>query len=163
MAERQRSLRRKSNACIAWMAGLGGISRCFSGFTHTATRWLSNSRCATSRLPWKGSTCWRRPRCVTCWRHCTPSRAAMPRFHLEGEALRGALAAAGDNVDLEAVLETVAGGPEVITVVAEARHEVERMQRKALTACGIAQRYFALGPSAESGGFTEFVQNWSRK
>jgi len=89
--------------------------------------------------------------------------AALPRFHLEGEALRGALAAAGDNVDLEAVLETVAGGPEVITVVAEARHEVERMQRKALTACGIAQRYFALGPSAESGGFTEFVQNWSRK
>ncbi len=89
--------------------------------------------------------------------------AALPRFQVEGEAIRAALAAAEEDADLETVLEKVPGGAEVITGLAEVRHDVERMQRKALTACGLALKHFAMAPSAETEGFTQFVQSWSRK
>jgi DNA helicase-2/ATP-dependent DNA helicase PcrA len=88
--------------------------------------------------------------------------AALPRFHVEGEAIRAALAAE-EGTDVETVLEKVPGGAEVITALAEARHDVKRMQRKALTACGLALKHFAIAPSAETEGFTQFVQSWSRK
>jgi len=91
--------------------------------------------------------------------------AAFPRFHIEGEAIRAALASQekDEETDLEAVLERVPGGSEVLTVLAELRHDVERLQRKALAACGLALKHFAMAPSAETEGFTQFVQSWSRK
>ena len=89
--------------------------------------------------------------------------AAMPRFRVEGEAIRAGLAAAGENADLASVLEKLAGGGEVITALAEARHEVQRMQSKALAACGIAQQQFALMPTVATEAFTQFVQCWNRK
>jgi DNA helicase-2/ATP-dependent DNA helicase PcrA len=89
--------------------------------------------------------------------------AALPRFHVEGVAIRAALATEEEDADLEMLLEKVPGGAEVITALAEVRHEVERMQRKALAACGLALKHFAMAPSAETEGFTQFVQSWSRK
>jgi len=89
--------------------------------------------------------------------------AALAKFHVQGEAIRAALAVAGDNANLEAVLETVAGGSEVITALAEARHNTQRLQSKVLAACGLAQKHFGIAPSVETEGFTQFVQNWGRK
>jgi DNA helicase-2/ATP-dependent DNA helicase PcrA len=89
--------------------------------------------------------------------------SALPKFRVEGEAIRAALAAVEEDANLEAVLDKVAGGSEVITALAEARHDTEHMQRKALTACGIAQKHFGIPSSNETEGFIEFVQNWSRK
>ena len=89
--------------------------------------------------------------------------AALPRFHVEGDAVRAALAAAGEDVSLEAVLDKVPGGSEVITALAEARHDTQRFQSKALTACGLAQKHFGIAPSSETEGFIQFVESWSRK
>lgn len=89
--------------------------------------------------------------------------AAMPRFRVEGEAIRAELAAAGENADLASVLEKVAEGTEVITALEESRHEVQRMQSKALAACGIAQEQFGLMPSGATDAFMRFVERWSRK
>ena len=50
-----------------------------------------------------------------------------------------------------------------MTVLAEARHDVQRLQSKALSACGLAQRHFGIASTAETEGFTQFVQSWSRK
>ncbi|HVP53776.1 MAG TPA: ATP-dependent DNA helicase [Candidatus Eisenbacteria bacterium] len=89
--------------------------------------------------------------------------AALPRFRVEGEEVRARLAAAGENPNLESVLERVAEGSEVVTVLAEARHEVQRRQCKALAACGIAQQQFGLARSEATEVFTRFVESWSRK
>ena len=89
--------------------------------------------------------------------------AALPRFHVEGEALRAALAAAGEDANLEAVLDKVPGGSEVITALAEARYDTQRFQSKALTACGLTQKHFGITSSAETEGFIQFVESWSRK
>ena len=89
--------------------------------------------------------------------------AALPKFNVEGEAVRAALAAAEDKANLETILEKVAGGSEVITALGESRQDVQRMQSKALAACGLAQKHFGIPSSAETEGFTQFVQNWSRK
>ena len=89
--------------------------------------------------------------------------AALPKFNVEGEAVRAALAAAEENANLETVLEKVAGGSDVITALAEARHDSQRLQGKALAACGVALKHFGMAPSAETEGFTQFVQSWSRK
>ena len=89
--------------------------------------------------------------------------AALPKFNVDGEAIRAALAAAEEDTSLEAVLERAAGGAEVITVLAEARHDTRRLQNKALAACGIALKHFGIVPSDETEGFTQFVQSWSRK
>ena len=72
--------------------------------------------------------------------------AALPRFRVEGDDIRTALAAQEEDADLEAVLEGVAGGSEVITALAEVRHDVERLQSKALSACGLALKHFAITP-----------------
>jgi DNA helicase-2/ATP-dependent DNA helicase PcrA len=89
--------------------------------------------------------------------------AAMPKFNVNGEELRDALVRAEEPPNLEAVLETVAGGKDVLTALAEARHEVRRMQDKALAACGIAQKHFGIMPSPHAAAFTEFIQAWGRK
>ena len=89
--------------------------------------------------------------------------AALQKFQVQGEAVRGALAAAGENAELESVLDKVAGGSEVVTALAEARHELLRSQSQAAVACGIAMKRFGMAPSAEANGFAQFVQNWSRK
>lgn len=89
--------------------------------------------------------------------------AAMPRFRVDGEAIRAGLAAAGGEADLAAVLEKVADGSEVVTALAEARHAVGRLQQKALAACGIAEKQFGLVPSPATEVFTQFVKSWSRK
>ena len=89
--------------------------------------------------------------------------AALPKFNVRGEELRNRLALVDEPPNLEAVLETVAGGEEVLTALAEARHDVRRLQNKALAACGIAQKYFEITPSPHSAAFTEFVQAWGRK
>ena len=89
--------------------------------------------------------------------------AALPRFNVQGEALRAALSAAGENADLEAVLDKVAGGSEVVTALAEARHEMQHMQSQAAVACGIAMKQFGIAPSVEANGFAQFLQCWSRK
>ena len=89
--------------------------------------------------------------------------SALPKFSVDGEALRTALGAAEEPVNLEAVLEKVAGGSAVITALAEARHEIQRMQSKALSACGIALRHFGIASTAETEGFVQFVQSWNRK
>lgn len=88
---------------------------------------------------------------------------ALPRFNVDGEALRAAVIAQEKKANLEVVLEELAGGSEVMTVLAEARHDVERMQSKALAACGLVQKHFGLASTAETDGFIEFVQNWTRK
>jgi DNA helicase-2/ATP-dependent DNA helicase PcrA len=89
--------------------------------------------------------------------------AALPRFRVEGEAVRAALAAAGEDANLEAVLDKVPGGSDVITALAEARYDIQRLQNKALTACGLAQKHFGIASSGEIEGFTQFVENWGRK
>jgi DNA helicase-2/ATP-dependent DNA helicase PcrA len=89
--------------------------------------------------------------------------AALPGFQVEGEAVRAALAAAGKDANLEAVLEKVTGGSEVITALAEARYDTQRFQSKALTACGLAQKHFGIPSSAETDSFIQFVERWSRK
>jgi ATP-dependent DNA helicase UvrD/PcrA len=88
--------------------------------------------------------------------------AALPRFSVDGAELRTMLATT-ENCELESALEVVAGGAEVITAVAEARHRVKRLQDRALAAVGIVQQMFGIPPSLDASGFTEFVQAWSRK
>jgi len=88
--------------------------------------------------------------------------AALPRFQADGAELRTALATA-EECRLEPVLERVAGGAEVITSLLEARHKVQRLQGRALAACGIVQQQFGMPASANAAEFTEFVQAWSRK
>jgi DNA helicase-2/ATP-dependent DNA helicase PcrA len=94
---------------------------------------------------------------------CLLRVSALPKFRVEGEEIRAALANAGENANLESVLEEVAGGSDVVTALAEARHRAHRMQDKALTACGIAQQQFGIAPSNSTEAFTQFVENWSRK
>jgi ATP-dependent DNA helicase UvrD/PcrA len=89
--------------------------------------------------------------------------AALPKFHVEGEAVRSALAVAEQNVNIEAVLNKITGGAEVITALAEARHDTQRLQHKALAACGLALKHFGIASSAATEGFTQFVQSWNRK
>jgi|HubBroStandDraft_4_1064222.scaffolds.fasta_scaffold01366_4 DNA helicase-2/ATP-dependent DNA helicase PcrA len=89
--------------------------------------------------------------------------ASLPKFGVDGKVIRDALAVEDKGADLEAVLDKVAGGSEVITLLAEARHDVQRLQSKVLAACGLAQKHFGIAASAETEAFTEFVQNWSRK
>jgi hypothetical protein len=50
-----------------------------------------------------------------------------------------------------------------MTALAEARHDVQRLQSNALTACGLAQKHFGIASTAQTEAFTKFVQNWSRK
>ena len=88
--------------------------------------------------------------------------AALPRFRVDGAELRTVLATA-ENVDLDAALERVSGGPDVITALLEARHRVKRLQDRALAACGIVQQQFGLPASSDAAAFTEFVQAWSNK
>lgn len=89
--------------------------------------------------------------------------AALPRFSVSGEELRNVLAHAEECTSLEPVLEKVTGGSEVLTALAEARHQVQRLNDKALAACGIVQKCFGIAGSSRAGAFTEFVQAWSRK
>ena len=89
--------------------------------------------------------------------------AALPKFNVEGEAVRAALAAEEESVNLETILAKVTGGSEVITALGEARTDVQRLQSKALAACGLGQKHFGIASCAEIEGFTQFVQNWSRK
>ncbi len=89
--------------------------------------------------------------------------AALPVFSVDGGELRAALAASENGSALESTLERVPGGADVITVLAEARHRVERFQNKALTACGIVQKYFGIGSTPDTEAFTQFVQGWSHK
>lgn len=89
--------------------------------------------------------------------------AAFPRFNVSGEELRDALSRADECGELEKVLERVMGGAEVVTAVVEARHDVQRMQSKALAACGIAQKHLGIAPSSRAATFTDFVQAWSHK
>ena len=88
---------------------------------------------------------------------------ALVRFNVDGNAVRAAVIAQEKKADLEAALDELAGGSEVMTVLAEARHDVQRMQSKALAACSLAQKHFGIASTAETNGFIEFVQNWSRK
>ncbi len=89
--------------------------------------------------------------------------AALPVFKVDGEELRVVLAAAEKGCALEPSLEKVSGGSEVITLLAEARHHIERLQNKALAACGIVQKHFSIVASPDTVAFSEFVQGWSRK
>jgi DNA helicase II / ATP-dependent DNA helicase PcrA len=89
--------------------------------------------------------------------------SALPKFRIKGEEIRAALANAGENANLEEVLERVSGGSEVITALAEARYELQRLQETALRACGIAQQQFGIAPSEAAEAFTQFVQSWSSK
>ena len=50
--------------------------------------------------------------------------AALPLFNVNGEEFRGVLAASAEDVELESALEKTAGGPQVITTLLEARHDV---------------------------------------
>ena len=89
--------------------------------------------------------------------------SALPRFRVSGEEIRAALANAGETVKLETVLEKISGGAEVITALAEARHSAQRMQDKALPACGLALQQFGITQTDATEAFTQFVQSWSRK
>ncbi|MFZ1133540.1 MAG: ATP-dependent DNA helicase [Candidatus Korobacteraceae bacterium] len=88
---------------------------------------------------------------------------ALPVFKVDGEELRTVLAAAEKGCALESSLEKVSGGSNVITVLAEVRHHIQRLQNKALAACGIVQNHFGITASPDTAAFTEFVQGWSRK
>src|SRR5271157_368918 len=89
--------------------------------------------------------------------------AALPRFNVEGEELRAVLAASEEDIKLESVLEKVQGGSAVITALDEVRRDVERMQNKALAACGIGQLHLGIPSSRDTMAFTSFVQDWGRK
>jgi DNA helicase-2/ATP-dependent DNA helicase PcrA len=89
--------------------------------------------------------------------------SALPAFQVEGEELRAVLAASDKSSPLESLLEKVTGGSQVLTVLAEVRHEIQRLQNKALAACGIVQRYFGIRFTPDTEAFTEFVQSWTRK
>ena len=89
--------------------------------------------------------------------------AALPVFQIDGEELRGVLAASEKSCALETSLERVAGGSEVITALAEVRHSIRRQQDKALAACGLVQRHFGIPFTSDTEIFTQFVEGWSRK
>jgi len=89
--------------------------------------------------------------------------AALPRFRVDGEELRAVLSVSEKSSTLEPLLEKVLGGSEVLTVLAEARYDIQRLQNKALAACGIVQQHFGIPFTADTDAFTQFVQNWSRK
>lgn len=89
--------------------------------------------------------------------------ASLPCFHVDGAQLRNVLAAAGEDPDVESVLELVPNGGEVITAVTEARHLLHGAKSEALSAIGIARRCFQLPLSENTDAFTAFVERWSRK
>ena len=89
--------------------------------------------------------------------------AAFERFAVNGEALRTALQAQGDDRNLESALETVPGGMQVITALQEVRAMLARAGSKAVAACEVAMRQFGIAHSNHTEGFIEFVKLWSRK
>ena len=60
--------------------------------------------------------------------------AALPWFSVDGAELRTMLAAAGKEPEIEKVLEMVANGGEVVTALAEARHQLQAANGSAVAA-----------------------------
>ncbi len=154
-------------------AGGGAISRCSIAATSTATRWWSSFIQRDIPYTVEGIDLLETAEVrdlLSALRAIEGGDpvgllriSALPKFNVDGKAIRAEVAAQEKKADLEAALDKVAGGSEVMTVLAEARHDVQRLQSKALAACGLAQRHFGIASTAETEGFTEFVQSWSRK
>lgn len=89
--------------------------------------------------------------------------AALPQFGIDGNQLRTMLAAAGENPNIEHVLERVPGGEKVVTALAEVRHQVEAAEGSAYAAVKIAERVFGLSSTSDTEEFAEFVKCWSKK
>jgi ATP-dependent DNA helicase UvrD/PcrA len=89
--------------------------------------------------------------------------ASLPEFKVDGAALRAAFANAGDNLKAEAELEKLDGGPELLSVLAEARRLLASAGDKAAAAIAIAERCFALARNRDREAFAEFVESWAKK
>ena len=89
--------------------------------------------------------------------------AALPCFSVDGAELRTMLAAAGKEPEIEKVLELLANGGEVVTALAEARHQLQAANGSAVAAMAIAQRCFELPSNENCDDFIEFVERWAKK
>jgi DNA helicase II / ATP-dependent DNA helicase PcrA len=89
--------------------------------------------------------------------------AAMPQFCVDPECFRAELALAGRNPAIEAVLEKVRGGAEVMQTVREARRELANANGMLPAAIRIMRGTFQIGDSLPLHRLQEFAADWSKK
>jgi DNA helicase II / ATP-dependent DNA helicase PcrA len=89
--------------------------------------------------------------------------AALPQFHVDPERFRAELALAGRNFSVEAVLENVPGGMQVVETIRAARQELLDANNALVPALGIAQRAFGLPDSMPLRRFCDFAKRWQEK
>jgi len=89
--------------------------------------------------------------------------AALPQFHVDPERFRDELALAGRNFSVEAVLENVPGGMQVVETIRPARQELLDANNALASALEIAQRAFGLPDSMPLRRFCDFAKRWQEK
>ncbi len=89
--------------------------------------------------------------------------AALPQFCVDGGQFRAELALAGRNPSVEAVLEKVAGGPQVMQAVRAARQDLASANGMVPAAIRIMRGSFQLGDSWPMQRLQEFIADWSGK
>jgi DNA helicase-2/ATP-dependent DNA helicase PcrA len=89
--------------------------------------------------------------------------AALPQFHVDPERFRAELALAGRNFSVEAVLENVPGGMQVVETIRAARQELLDANNALASALEIAQRAFGLPDSMPLRRFCDFAKRWQEK
>jgi RecB family exonuclease len=89
--------------------------------------------------------------------------AALPQFHVDPERFRDELALAGRTFSVEAVLENVPGGMQVVETIRAARQELLDANNALAPALEIAQRAFGLPDSMPLRRFCDFAKRWQEK
>jgi DNA helicase II / ATP-dependent DNA helicase PcrA len=89
--------------------------------------------------------------------------AALPRFNVDPEEFRAALAVAGKKASVESVLESVSGGFAVMESLREARHDLANANSLLGPAMNIAQQQFQLTDSLPLQRLQEFAEQWCSK
>lgn len=89
--------------------------------------------------------------------------AALPQFCVDPEQLRAELALAGRNPSVEALLEKVSGGSQVMQAVRGARHDLASANGIVPAAIRIMRSSFQLGDSWPLQRLQEFVADWGNK
>ncbi len=89
--------------------------------------------------------------------------AALPQFHVDPERFRAELALAGRNSPVEAVLENVPGGMQVVETIRAARQELLDANNALASALETAQRAFGLPDSMPLRRFCDFAKRWQEK
>lgn len=89
--------------------------------------------------------------------------AALPQFHVDPERFRDELALAGRNFSVEAVMEKVPGGMQVVETIRAARQELLDANNALASALEIAQRAFGLPASMPLRRLCDFAKRWQEK